>query len=146
MVDFDSDSSDLDEKLVEEVIAEPEGTEVRSLVQIHCPKWPDIGIPNSCEVMDELINEIDQNKKGLNDPILVHCSAGIGRTGTFIAIHSSLHREKFGQEIEVKNQVLHLRSQRVGMVQSLDQYTFIYKMLSHNFDNDNNQSESKEEK
>jgi len=119
-----------DEKFFEIDVVEPEGVEIRQIIQLHCTKWPDIGVPHSCEVMVELIHEIEQYRKGLNDPILVHCSAGIGRTGTFVAIHASLHRDKFGQEIDVKNLVLHLRSQREGMVQSSDQYLFIYKVLS----------------
>jgi len=127
--DFGSDTEE--EKFEEFDTVEPEGVEVRKITQIHCTKWPDIGVPNSCEEMVEIIHEIDQYKKGLNDPILVHCSAGIGRTGTFVAIHASLHRDKFGQEIDVKSMVLHLRSQRVGMVQSTDQYFFIYKVLAY---------------
>jgi len=140
IVDLGSESSEDDMRLVEVDVTEPEGVEIRHVVQIHCTKWPDIGVPNSCEEMVELISEVDQHKKGLNDPILVHCSAGIGRTGTFVAIHSSLHREKFGQEIDVKSLVLHLRSQRVGMVQSTDQYMFIYKVLSHILEKNNNGS------
>jgi len=132
-----SSSSSEIEEIVEFDIIEPEDVEVRPIVQIHCTKWPDLGIPNSCESMVELIDEIDQCKKGLNDPILVHCSAGIGRTGTFVAIHASLHRDKFGQEIDIKHLVLHLRSQRVGMVQSTDQYLFIYKVLSYLLNNNN---------
>jgi protein tyrosine phosphatase len=120
---------------------EPQDSEVRQVVQIHCTKWPDLGILNSCEMMEDIIKEVDRFKgDSVNNPILVHCSAGIGRTGTFIAIHTLLTRDKLGRDIDVKNCVLNLRSQRVGMVQSVNQYIFIYQILSHIINNKQNET------
>jgi len=131
ILDLGSDSSDDFFDFTEMEITEPENAEVKTIVQIHCPKWPDLGVLHSLESIEEIIFEVDKYRSpDYNEPILVHCSAGIGRTGTFITIHSLLHRDKFGKEIDVKNMVLHLRSQRVGMVQSINQYIFIYQIIS----------------
>jgi len=105
-----------------------EGT--RRIVQVHCTEWPDNGVPNSTEVMKELVNEVDIRKKKLKDPILIHCSAGIGRTGTFVAIHMCLQSYKYIKLYDIKETVLHLRSQRIGMVQSFDQYVFLHNVVS----------------
>jgi len=71
IVDFSETSEEVDDYR-EFDITEPEG-DVRTIVQIHCSKWPDLGVPNSCESMEELLQEVDRYKKGLNEPILVHC-------------------------------------------------------------------------
>jgi len=84
--------------------------------------------------MKEIVNEVDVRKKGLDDPIVVHCSAGIGRTGTFVAIHMCLQRFKIERNYDVKETVTNLRKQRIGMVQSLEQYTFIHEVVSEIID------------
>jgi len=103
--------------------------EIRQIVQLHCTQWPDFGVPESTQVMKDLLTELDLRKKGVKDPICVHCSAGIGRTGTFVAIHTSLQKALLGEEIDIKNTVLHLRSQRMGMIQSKEQYMFVYAVV-----------------
>ena len=52
-------------------------------------------------------------------PLLVHCSAGVGRTGTFIVLDSMLERMKTEESFNVFNFVQQLRGQRVGMIQTL---------------------------
>lgn len=64
--------------------------------------------------MQDIIEEVDLRKRGVDDPILVHCSAGIGRTGTFLAVHTNLERELKGEKIDVKETVYRLRKQRIG--------------------------------
>eukprot|EP01117_Protostelium_nocturnum_P001477 TRINITY_DN1177_c0_g2_i4.p1 TRINITY_DN1177_c0_g2~~TRINITY_DN1177_c0_g2_i4.p1 ORF type:complete len:656 (-),score=133.28 TRINITY_DN1177_c0_g2_i4:137-2104(-) len=100
----------------------------RELVQLHYTEWPDFGVPDSTEQMSDLIRELDIRKKGLDDPIVVHCSAGIGRTGTFLAIHMALQQVALGLKptVDVFETVINLRAQRNGMVQSKDQYKFVY--------------------
>jgi len=118
----DEDSSD-------SVIEPTDGQEIRQVVQLHCTKWPDFGVPKSTGVMKDLIAEVDIRKKGIHKPIVVHCSAGIGRTGTFVAIHMSLQKDLVGEEIDIRNTVKSLRSQRLGMVQSKEQYMFVYSVV-----------------
>lgn len=65
--------------------------------------------------MKDLIRELEIQKKEWKKPILVHCSAGIGRTGTFVAIHMCLNKELHGEPWTVFDIVKHLRDQRLGM-------------------------------
>jgi len=73
----------------------------------------------------------------MRGPVVVHCSAGVGRAGTFVAIHMTLYQlEKLALSqscaqfpINIKEVVSNLRSQREGTVQTVDQYIFIYKVI-----------------
>lgn len=112
----------------EEEKQESEEGEVREIAHLHCTNWPDFGIPDSTQEMINLINELDIRKKSLDDPVVVHCSAGIGRTGTFVAIHMCLNRCLLGLDYDIKKIVKHLRTQRLGMVQSKEQYSFVYSV------------------
>jgi len=105
--------------------------ETKEVTQLHYTEWPDSGVPDTTEQMSDLIRELDIRKGGLDDPIVVHCSAGIGRTGTFLAIHMALQQVVTSPEpcIDVFETVLNLRVQRTGMVQSKDQYKFVYVTL-----------------
>ena len=91
--------------------------------------WPDHSIPEDLESIRNVINYI-MNKS--HYPIVVHCSAGLGRTGTFIAIYNIIRTIQIlmnsGRKpcFSVFNTVRKLREQRMGMVTSIDQYKFIY--------------------
>jgi len=122
-VEDDDDSSDSE-------IEPADGLETRQVIQLHCTKWPDFGVPKSTGVMKDIIGEVDIRKKGVHRPIVVHCSAGIGRTGTFVAIHMSLQKALVGEDIDIKETVRSLRSQRLGMVQSKEQYLFVYYVVT----------------
>src|SRR5690348_7474781 len=75
-------------------------------------EWPDFGKPENTNGMAELITELDIRKKSLDEPIVVHCSAGIGRTGTFLAIHMARQQLSSGDNaVDVMQTVLHLREQ-----------------------------------
>jgi len=127
-----SSSSDSDENDIKDSDEEPipeEGIEIRRAVQLHCTKWPDFGVPDSAEVLKDLIKEVDIRKQEVDKPIVVHCSAGIGRTGTFVAIHMSLQKDLQGEEINISKTVRSLREQRLGMIQSEEQYLFVYSVV-----------------
>jgi len=126
----DPPSGDDDEDSSDSEIEPADGLETRQVVQLHCTKWPDFGVPKSTGVMKDLIAEVDIRKKGVHRPIVVHCSAGIGRTGTFVAIHMSLQKALVGELIDIKETVRSLRSQRLGMVQSKEQYLFVYYVVT----------------
>ncbi|CAF0920877.1 unnamed protein product [Adineta steineri] len=67
-------------------------------------------------------------------PMIVHCSAGIGRSGATIAIDMILNRirtEGFDTEIEIPGLITHIRSQRSGLVQTERQYEFIYRVIEY---------------
>ncbi|GAB0202949.1 receptor-type tyrosine-protein phosphatase kappa-like [Grus japonensis] len=102
----------------------------RVVEQFHYLLWPDHGVPRNAAQLLCLMELV--NKRGLETPagpVLVHCSAGIGRTGTFIALDFLLKMGKVEGKVDVFHCVQRLREQRVSMVQTKEQYTFLYEAL-----------------
>ncbi|XP_075468358.1 receptor-type tyrosine-protein phosphatase epsilon isoform X3 [Ascaphus truei] len=98
--------------------------------QFHFHGWPEIGIPAEGKGMIDLIGAVQkQQQQTGNHPIIVHCSAGAGRTGTFIALSNILERVKAEGLLDVFQTVKSLRMQRPHMVQTLEQYEFCYKVV-----------------
>jgi len=106
--------------------------------------WPDHGVPDNTEELSHLIRTIKTTQKQRRrqqreeeeeeSAVVVHCSAGIGRTGTFVALfHFFESFEEFGRKLSVFELVKWLRTQRDGMVQTLDQYLFIYRTIKDTF-------------
>ncbi|XP_065316762.1 tyrosine-protein phosphatase non-receptor type 11-like isoform X2 [Gordionus sp. m RMFG-2023] len=99
-----------------------------------------VGINYKNKKVDNDLNIIHISNNGLNEyrsnfelgPMVVHCSAGIGRAGSYIALDMIFHNlQKHGldTDIDIQNTVYWMRLQRSGMVQTLQQYTFIYTAL-----------------
>ncbi|XP_032081919.1 receptor-type tyrosine-protein phosphatase epsilon isoform X2 [Thamnophis elegans] len=102
----------------------------RVIRQFHFHGWPEIGIPTEGKGMIDLIGAVQkQQQQTGNHPITVHCSAGAGRTGTFIALSNILERVKAEGLLDVFQAVKSLRLQRPHMVQTLEQYEFCYKVV-----------------
>ncbi|KAK2512179.1 hypothetical protein Q9233_016451 [Columba guinea] len=102
----------------------------RVVEQFHYLLWPDHGVPRNPAQLLCLVEVV--NKRALEapaGPVLVHCSAGIGRTGTFIALDFLLKMGKAERKVDVFHCVQKLREQRVSMVQTKEQYTFLYEVL-----------------
>ncbi|NXF82627.1 PTPRK phosphatase, partial [Sclerurus mexicanus] len=102
----------------------------RVVEQFHYLLWPDHGVPSNTSQLLCLVAVV--NKRVLEapaGPVLVHCSAGIGRTGTFIALDFLLKMGKAEGKVDVFHCVQQLREQRVSMVQTKEQYTFLYEAL-----------------
>jgi len=111
----------------------------RIVRQYHYTVWPDHGVPSHPTSMLSFIRHvmsysqvtrptINQAKK-LDGPTIVHCSAGVGRTGTFIAIESCLEQIESDKRVDVYGTTIRMRKQRNFMVQTESQYTFIYDAL-----------------
>jgi len=108
---------------------------------LHYQDWPDHGTPLSTKpirTLAFLLSTLRDRCCGAG-PAVVHCSAGVGRAGTFVAIHMILTQlEKMSLSssgsnklpISIKDTVARLRSQREGTVQTVDQYIFIYKAIA----------------
>jgi len=108
--------------------------ETRAIFHIMYTGWPDFGVPESPDEILQLISLTDRCQafsvsNGYVGPIVVHCSAGCGRTGTFISIYQILSKLAQGHPTSVMEVVLKLRKQRHGSVQTVAQYTFIYRAI-----------------
>lgn len=111
------------------------GEEVRKLTHFWFNSWPDHDIPlKSNGEMDtegilQLIQDVRHERKKLKraSPILVHCSAGIGRTGAYIAIDHAINAMQARQNVDVNEIIRQIRGDRMGMVQHTSQYKFIYQ-------------------
>ncbi len=97
-------------------------------------EWPDHGRPKTTETIRKLIQITNdcrklKRKEGLNGPPIFHCSAGVGRTGAFIAIDVGIRMVKDTQTVNVPKIVKQMRRYRMFMVQNPDQYKFIYDAI-----------------
>ncbi|CAJ0962283.1 unnamed protein product [Ranitomeya imitator] len=93
--------------------------------------WPDHGVPNEPGGVLSFLGEINAAQQSIpgSGPIVVHCSAGIGRTGTIIVIDllvDVINRQGLDCDIDIPKTIQMVRQQRSGMVQTEAQYKFIY--------------------
>jgi len=84
------------------------GNERRNIVQLHFKDWPDFGVPSSTEPIRNLVRIMDFYRgrarvAGIKGPVVIHCSAGIGRTGTYLAIVFALNAIKHLKQLEAAN-------------------------------------------
>ena len=107
------------------------------LFQIHFTCWPDHSIPdNSYNEIINIINIVDKLKE--DKPVVVHCSAGIGRTGTFISAYNLYHEimeqinNKSIKELKfsIMNLVRKLKEMRLYLVENQTQYNFLYQFVN----------------
>ena len=101
-----------------------------SVTQYHFTSWPDHGVPKIATSLISFIRRVQKaHDKDKGIPLLVHCSAGVGRTGTFILLDSMLERTKAEKTVNVYEFLMGLRQKRVLMVQTLVQYNTTYNMI-----------------
>ncbi|GFR71734.1 tyrosine-protein phosphatase non-receptor type 13 [Elysia marginata] len=113
-----------DLEVVQVMIEEATTGARQEVVLLQYKGWPDHGAPDTALPLLKLLQVIHLLENG--SPPVIHCSAGIGRTGALIAIDVALACIEHGVEFNLHNIVSKLRTQRHGMVQTTDQYLFCY--------------------
>lgn len=107
--------------------------DARDVKQFHFTSWPDKGVPDFPTALLAMVRAVraHHHQQTNTGPMVVHCSAGVGRTGTFVVINSMLSRVLSGDEyIDIYGYVTLLRNMRNYMVQTEDQYFFIHEAIA----------------
>ncbi|XP_038216097.1 tyrosine-protein phosphatase non-receptor type 61F-like isoform X1 [Zerene cesonia] len=107
--------------------------ETREVLQFHYTTWPDFGVPTSPNAFLAFLKKV-RNSGALEadvGPAIVHCSAGIGRSGTFCLVDSCLVIiEKEGLDsVNIQHILLEMRKDRMGLIQTPDQLRFSYQAI-----------------
>ncbi|XP_051854608.1 tyrosine-protein phosphatase non-receptor type 7 isoform X1 [Antechinus flavipes] len=106
--------------------------ERRPVKHVFFSAWPDHQTPESAGPLLRLVDEIEESPDtaAKSGPIVVHCSAGIGRTGCFIATRIGCQQLKARGEVDILGIVCQLRLDRGGMIQTSEQYQFLHHTLA----------------
>nr|XP_039254382.1 tyrosine-protein phosphatase 69D-like [Styela clava] len=103
--------------------------ETREVLQFQFIAWPDHGVPATTSSLLRFHKAVVYSQTETAGPIVVHCSAGVGRTGTFIALDIVSEQIAESEEFNICEIVGRMRTRRPEMVQTLDQYILIHKLL-----------------
>ncbi|KAL5252631.1 hypothetical protein ACHWQZ_G015423 [Mnemiopsis leidyi] len=106
-----------------------DGVEVHRLCHLWMWSWPDQGVPDSSRTLLAVLSCVHSIWQIGSSPLVVHCSAGLGRTGCFIAVDIGIQALKHDRVVDVLKIVASMRLDRGGMVQTLEQYEFIHRAL-----------------
>ncbi|XP_069482046.1 receptor-type tyrosine-protein phosphatase delta isoform X11 [Ambystoma mexicanum] len=104
-------------------------SEKREVRQFQFTAWPDHGVPEHPTPFLAFLRRVKTCNPSDAGPMVVHCSAGVGRTGCFIVIDAMLERIKHEKTVDIYGHVTLMRAQRNYMVQTEDQYIFIHDAL-----------------
>ncbi|XP_067904294.1 tyrosine-protein phosphatase non-receptor type 1-like isoform X1 [Heterodontus francisci] len=108
--------------------------ETREILHFHYTTWPDFGVPESPASFLNFLFKVRESGS-LNPehgPVVVHCSAGIGRSGTFSLVDTCLllmDKRKDPLSVDIKQVLLEMRKYRMGLIQTADQMRFSYMAI-----------------
>ncbi|KAM3618679.1 uncharacterized protein V6R79_023443 [Siganus canaliculatus] len=104
----------------------------RTLKQLHYVNWPDHGVPDSIPPILEMLDEMRSYQDNDDIPIVIHCSAGCGRTGALCVIDYTwnlLKKQIMPSDFSIYNLVKNMRTQRPSLVQTKEQYELVYRTI-----------------
>lgn len=113
------------------------GQEERTLCQFHYWSWPDHGVPTSVGPIVDLVRLVRDCQASEALPVLVHCSAGCGRTGTICAIDyvwGLMRVGKLTDSFSLYQIIREMRMQRIAMVQTKEQYVLVHRVVAALFE------------
>ncbi|XP_063423138.1 receptor-type tyrosine-protein phosphatase epsilon-like [Mytilus trossulus] len=100
----------------------------RIVHHFHFTEWPDHGVPDSVKLVS-FYRKVKAEKCDVIGPMLVHCSAGVGRTGTFIAVDAIYKNSRKVGFVDIMEYVLMMRKDRMNMIQTHEQYEIVFEAL-----------------
>ncbi|XP_048666400.1 tyrosine-protein phosphatase non-receptor type 4 [Marmota marmota marmota] len=103
--------------------------ESRQLTQIQYIAWPDHGVPDDSSDFLDFVCHVRNKRAGKEEPIVVHCSAGIGRTGVLITMETAMCLIECNQPVYPLDIVRTMRDQRAMMIQTPSQYRFVCEAI-----------------
>ncbi|CAD6194492.1 unnamed protein product [Caenorhabditis auriculariae] len=99
----------------------------RKVHQLHFTGWPDHGVPATVFPLLDFVHYVSDIQS--TGPIVVHCSAGVGRSGSYILLDSMRRHLVNFRKLNVLGHLLHMRRQREKLVQTLEQYVFCHEAI-----------------
>ncbi|XP_036401179.1 tyrosine-protein phosphatase non-receptor type 4 isoform X1 [Megalops cyprinoides] len=106
-----------------------ESSESRQLTQIQYLAWPDHGVPDDSTDFLDFVSLVRSKRAGKDEPVVVHCSAGIGRTGVLITMETAMCLIECNQPVYPLDIVRTMRDQRAMMIQTPSQYRFVCEAI-----------------
>nr|XP_048703309.1 phosphatidylinositol phosphatase PTPRQ [Caretta caretta] len=97
--------------------------------QCNFTAWPEHGVPETTAPLIHFVKLIRASRAHDNTPMIVHCSAGVGRTGVYIALDHLTQHINYHDFVDIYGLVAELRSERMCMVQNLAQYIFLHQCV-----------------
>ncbi|KAK7873176.1 hypothetical protein R5R35_006394 [Gryllus longicercus] len=120
------------------------GDQTRIIRHFHFTTWPDFGVPSPPQTLVRFVRAFRERVGPDQKPIVVHCSAGVGRSGTFIALDSILQQITIQDHVDIFGIVWAMRKERVWMVQTEQQYICIHQCLLAVLEGSENQGPPRE--
>ncbi|KAM3835921.1 LOW QUALITY PROTEIN: tyrosine-protein phosphatase non-receptor type 4-like [Diretmus argenteus] len=120
----------------EMTLAHTQSDQQRELTQIQYLAWPDHGVPDDSTDFLDFVTLVRSKRAGRDQPMVVHCSAGIGRTGVLITMETALCLMECGQPVYPLDIVRTMRDQRAMMIQTPSQYRFVCEAILKVYEED----------